>query len=198
MSIDTKQNILNSSLELFLKYGYDGVSMKMIIDKSWISKWWIYHYFSSKEDILEQSVILLVENIIEKKEKIILDKTINPLDKLTKILMFLLNSYLENIDFFVKIHSDKKFLKIVDNIEKCHKFSKMKQLNKILEESMEYIWDDVDWLYIKEKLNLLIFFIFNFWAFVSDYSLDRAQTEIYINILKDLMEKILDLKKWKK
>ncbi|MCQ4636212.1 TetR/AcrR family transcriptional regulator [Anaerovorax odorimutans] len=48
---DTKQRILDSSLELFASRGYSGTSMNDIISQVGISKGSVYWHFKSKEEI---------------------------------------------------------------------------------------------------------------------------------------------------
>ena len=52
----SKQHILETSLELFLKSGYSNVTIKDIIQAAGVSKGAFYHYFASKEDCFEQCV----------------------------------------------------------------------------------------------------------------------------------------------
>jgi AcrR family transcriptional regulator len=50
--IDTRQRILDVSLDLFTDQGYDGTSLRQIAEQLGITKAAIYYYFESKEDIL--------------------------------------------------------------------------------------------------------------------------------------------------
>ena len=49
---DTKTNILRTALLLFLEKGYKDVSYQDLVKKTGLSKGAIYHYFASKEDLL--------------------------------------------------------------------------------------------------------------------------------------------------
>jgi AcrR family transcriptional regulator len=49
---DTRQRILDVSLDLFTEQGYDGTSLRQIAEQLSITKAAIYYYFESKEDIL--------------------------------------------------------------------------------------------------------------------------------------------------
>lgn len=47
-----KTDILNAAIELFDHYGFDKCKMSNIAEKAGMSKGLIYHYFSSKEEVL--------------------------------------------------------------------------------------------------------------------------------------------------
>lgn len=53
---DIQNKILSVAEKLFIKNGYDDTSLKMIADRSYISKSNIYRYYSSKEEIYETLV----------------------------------------------------------------------------------------------------------------------------------------------
>ena len=52
ISLDTRTNILKTALLLFLEKGYKDVSYQDLVKKTGLSKGAIYHYFASKEDLL--------------------------------------------------------------------------------------------------------------------------------------------------
>lgn len=71
-SQDTKQKLLTQALNLFAKQGFDQTSIQQIISASKVSKGAFYHYFSSKEEILDE----IAENYADKALAII-EKTAN-------------------------------------------------------------------------------------------------------------------------
>ena len=82
-SQDTKQNIINASLELFASKGYAGTSMNDIISKVGISKGSVYWHFKSKEEIFVQVVTESYDewiNLIHRE----LSKLSDPIDKLRR------------------------------------------------------------------------------------------------------------------
>jgi AcrR family transcriptional regulator len=52
ISLDTRSNILKTALLLFLEKGYKDVSYQDLVKKTGLSKGAIYHYFASKEELL--------------------------------------------------------------------------------------------------------------------------------------------------
>jgi AcrR family transcriptional regulator len=62
----TKGNIIIAALRLFLLRGYRYVSLSDVANEAGVTKGGIYHYFSSKEELLRISVQFLSEQIEEK------------------------------------------------------------------------------------------------------------------------------------
>jgi AcrR family transcriptional regulator len=52
IATDTRTNILKTALLLFLEKGYKDVSYQDLVKKTGLSKGAMYHYFASKEDLL--------------------------------------------------------------------------------------------------------------------------------------------------
>jgi len=77
-----KQEIISAARDLFLKNEYEKTSMQDIITQLGIAKGTIYHYFNSKEELLDAVVENTVAEYIEKL-KGVLDKTQgNALDRM--------------------------------------------------------------------------------------------------------------------
>ncbi len=57
----TRQLIIDSAFKLFASHGYDQTRMATIAKKAEVSKGLIYHYFSSKEELLETIFEQLVQ-----------------------------------------------------------------------------------------------------------------------------------------
>lgn len=62
----TRENIIMAALRLFLLRGYKSVSLIDVANEAGITKGGIYHYFSSKDDLLHISLHQLVDRL-EKK-----------------------------------------------------------------------------------------------------------------------------------
>ncbi|MEW6254633.1 MAG: TetR/AcrR family transcriptional regulator [Pseudomonadota bacterium] len=66
---DTKrQAILDSSAELFARFGYSGTSITMIADACGVSKALLYHYYSDKEALLFDIISAHLESLIQAVE----------------------------------------------------------------------------------------------------------------------------------
>lgn len=53
---ETRDSIINAAVELFSKNGFDGTSIKNITDRANVNKSLFYHYFKSKDILLEYIV----------------------------------------------------------------------------------------------------------------------------------------------
>ena len=65
LSADKKNRIYQTAVTLFAEYGYDGLSVDMVCDKSSISKGSFFQYFPSKSHLFE-FVILVFDNFLIK------------------------------------------------------------------------------------------------------------------------------------
>jgi AcrR family transcriptional regulator len=100
---DTTRNlILSNALELFAEQGYKGTSITDIAKKAKVSKGLLYNYFSSKQELMEKVVgILLVE--IESTMKV-LNTTKDPFEKIQQLIDVMFDMMLENEKFW-KLYS---------------------------------------------------------------------------------------------
>jgi len=64
-----KQRILESSLELFQKNGYHGVTVEQIVEKANTSKGGFYHYFKSKDELLYEIHDVFISYVIKKAQE---------------------------------------------------------------------------------------------------------------------------------
>jgi AcrR family transcriptional regulator len=69
MSKNRKQELIKLAYELFIKEGYDNVSVDEIITKANIAKGTFYYYFKSKEEMLGQVVEDMTKRKITAAEK---------------------------------------------------------------------------------------------------------------------------------
>jgi len=63
---DLKERIIQSSLELFEKHGYHGVSLNQIVEHCGASKGGFYHYFHSKDELLYVIHDTFITYVLEK------------------------------------------------------------------------------------------------------------------------------------
>lgn len=94
--ISKKDKILNISREFFYTKGYGKTSIQNIIDKAEIAKGTFYHYFKSKEDLLNQFTSREVSGVYDLVYKT-LDMDLNALEKLEMMFKFASNWKSENV-----------------------------------------------------------------------------------------------------
>lgn len=95
---DIKNRILTVSEKLFIKRGYEDTSLKLIAEKSYISKSNIYRYFKSKDEIYEALVGAARAEIINTSDRFftrdfIERYTLDKCDEISAILAKLLSGY---------------------------------------------------------------------------------------------------------
>ena len=68
---DTKQHIMKTALFLFAQSSYKDVTMKDIVEKTGLSKGAVYHYFTSKEQLFQETVeYMFFEKFFTEFEKV--------------------------------------------------------------------------------------------------------------------------------
>lgn len=81
------EEILSAAQELFSEFGYDKVSVQKIIDRVGIAKGTFYHYFASKEELLNELVERFANGLIEDLMVIASDETLTAPQKLNEIML---------------------------------------------------------------------------------------------------------------
>lgn len=71
---ERKNEIITAACQLFLTKGYNRTTMKDVMEKLHIAKGTIYHYFSSKEELLEDVVVSMANEEVQRL-KIIYEQT---------------------------------------------------------------------------------------------------------------------------
>src|SRR3972149_4661855 len=79
---DRKAEIVKAARHLFQTQEYDKTSMQDVIDAVGIAKGTLYHYFKSKEALLEAVIEKIVEETIEQMQASVKKATGNALKKM--------------------------------------------------------------------------------------------------------------------
>jgi len=195
--MQTKENILKTALELFLKKGYEKTSMNEIAGMVGISKPAVYHHFKSKEE--------LAINVIDYFEQKV---TAWNREQTRNLLTFpeFLHFYISSIPIFRKIEDvilDKAtgneismgFNDLILALSKQNETVKNKintifhntqnALKTRIENAQNYnlIRSDLD----AETIAVIIHSIIEGMGMISNFE-DEEQTEIYQNIYDELMK----------
>ncbi|HHD16932.1 MAG TPA: TetR/AcrR family transcriptional regulator [Euryarchaeota archaeon] len=85
---ERRTEIIETAVELFAQHGYDETSVNMIIDRIGIAKGTFYHYFSSKDELLEEIVDLMVEKVEGGVDEISGRDDMNALEKMAELTRF--------------------------------------------------------------------------------------------------------------
>lgn len=84
---ERKSEIVAAACELFLSKGYGSTTMQDVMRKLGIAKGTIYHYFSSKEDLLEAVIDSLAESEMQRLKKVAENIKGNALHRLEQLIM---------------------------------------------------------------------------------------------------------------
>lgn len=79
-----KMEIMETAKKLFYACGYETTSVNQIIAVLGISKGAFYHYFKSKEDLLDEIIGQFIETVITRIKPIVENPQLDPLTKLNQ------------------------------------------------------------------------------------------------------------------
>lgn len=96
----TKQELLKIAYRLFLVNGYENTSVDKIIEEAKIAKGTYYYHFSSKEQMLEEVIEMMLDSYTEKANEI-LNSTLSLPEKAIGII----TSFQPNVDELPIVHT---------------------------------------------------------------------------------------------
>ncbi|MDF9824880.1 AcrR family transcriptional regulator [Breznakia sp. PF5-3] len=84
---ERKNEILDTAEKLFITKGYEKTTINDILKAIGIAKGTFYHYFISKEEVLDAVIMRIIEQDMIVAKKIANRKDIRPFDKMLQILL---------------------------------------------------------------------------------------------------------------
>lgn len=81
------EEIFSAAQTLFAQFGYDSVSVQKIIDRVGIAKGTFYHYFKSKEELLDAMVHRFSQALIADLDDIVSDDSLAADQKLSELMI---------------------------------------------------------------------------------------------------------------
>ncbi|MFX4301770.1 TetR/AcrR family transcriptional regulator [Alicyclobacillus tolerans] len=105
----TAHAILEKAAELFMNYGYEGVSVERVAEECNLTKASIYYHFANKASLFTASMIHLM-NLIENQVKDILSKDMPFLDRLYEISLAYLKIAEPRMEFSTLMREAKPLL----------------------------------------------------------------------------------------
>lgn len=121
-----KTQFIHTAYKLFNQKGYQQTSVQDILDEIGLSRGAFYYYFDSKEDLLEEIALNIVNKQIEIPEKIERRKDLNALEKI--------NEYIRQLIFF-KTESLGRYIPMVTEVYGNNKNLELEK--KVLKKSEE-------------------------------------------------------------
>ncbi|QED38716.1 TetR/AcrR family transcriptional regulator [Antarcticibacterium arcticum] len=113
-----KEQIINTSADLFLSLGFKSVTMDDIAQNMGISKKTIYAHFPTKTKLIEAVTLYVLQKITEGIEEI-KSKSYNPIEELFKIKQFT-TSYLKDEKSSPQFQLEKYYPKIYREVHKSN------------------------------------------------------------------------------
>jgi AcrR family transcriptional regulator len=151
-----RQEILDAASELFVREGYENVSMRRVADKIEYSPTTIYIYFKDKADLLEHVCKETFGRLVERLTKI-MEQPGDPVDRLKKGLIAYIEFGVENPHHYrttfmmtlpegldeKKLHQDNSpgmqaFAFLIQGVTDCIKAGKMRVTN--VELAAQTLW----------------------------------------------------------
>jgi len=104
---ERREEIINAARELFQTKDYDKTTMQDLMKKLNIAKGTIYHYFSSKEEILEAVVEDIVDKELKKKQELMNNDRVKNLPALEKFKIIITEDTIahENENILDSLHN---------------------------------------------------------------------------------------------
>jgi AcrR family transcriptional regulator len=84
--VDTRAELVEAARRLFAREGYDATSVQAIIDAVGVSKGSFYHYFESKESVLDSVVETMTRQALDQVAPLVADATLSAVDKLNRFM----------------------------------------------------------------------------------------------------------------
>ena len=103
---ERRKEIIQAARVLFQEKNYDKMTMQELMEKLNIAKGTIYHYFSSKEDLLESVVEDLMDKELKRKKKLLKSSRCKNLNALEKFKMLVTSDRMseENDQILENLH----------------------------------------------------------------------------------------------
>jgi len=137
---DVRRNeLLDVAQMLFFKKGYDNTSVAAIIDEIGIAKGTFYHYFSSKEDLLDRIIERQVEKINLLIDEVLSNNRLNAVNKLNQVFILIGQYKVEKREVFImmakSLYSDSNIV-LRDKIIKNRVKTVAKKISKIISQGI--------------------------------------------------------------
>jgi AcrR family transcriptional regulator len=140
---EKKQEFLDVALELFYEKGYEKTTINDIINKLGVSKGAFYHYFQSKEDIIETIAIGYADKMSHIIKKILNRTDINAIEKF--------NISIELTQDYKKSESDRR-TKIKGSLRNDENLKLQKKIMDKISEKYVVFYDQIVKEGIEQKL----------------------------------------------
>ena len=98
-----RKKILEKALAVFMDDGFEDATFQKIADRSGITRTILYLYFKNKREIFNYSIKQLLLSVEEKIKTLINDKSMDSVEKLTKVLLAIYKQMEDNRQLLVVV-----------------------------------------------------------------------------------------------
>ncbi|MBN1758922.1 MAG: TetR/AcrR family transcriptional regulator [Chitinispirillaceae bacterium] len=98
---ERKRELLETAQKLFFTKGYEKTSVNDIITAVGIAKGTFYHYFKTKEELLDKLIRQMADSINSGLKEIVASPRLNAIEKLNRFFSFAGNFKLQNKETFI-------------------------------------------------------------------------------------------------
>lgn len=137
---ERKTELLDTAQVLFYQKGYENTSVADIIEAVGIAKGTFYHYFKTKEDLLNQLIERITDTILSQLEIVANDKTLNAIDKFNKFYIDAGNYKKENKQAIIvaaRVFHNENNLRLKDKLLKSVIGKSIPLLTPIIKQGVE-------------------------------------------------------------
>ncbi len=104
---ERRNELIDTAEALFIEKGYDNTTVEEIVRKTEVAKGTFYHYFKSKNEILDAMLNRYIEEINESMSNIASEEGINAVEKIVRVFRFF-GEYRNNRERFIGyIHEER-------------------------------------------------------------------------------------------
>lgn len=104
---ERRNELIDTAEALFIEKGYDNTTVEEIVRKTEVAKGTFYHYFKSKNEILDAMLNRYIEEINESMSNIASKEGINAVEKIVRVFRFF-GEYRNNRERFIGyIHEER-------------------------------------------------------------------------------------------
>ncbi len=131
MRTNNREKILQTARQLFLKMGYNGISMRTIASEAGLTTGAVYFHFKNKMDIYRTICLEATELLITRFKEAVAEQE-KPQNKLISTYDAFITFYNENRDYYNLLMEYKSAYESDDSVERDEVARSMNELMKII------------------------------------------------------------------
>lgn len=132
-----RREILDVAQQLFYQKGYEQTSIQDLLQAIGIAKGTFYHYFQSKQALLEELTDRMVDEVMRLIRAIVEDPALNALEKFTQIYVQSHHWKIDHRDFMLsllRMYYDDENLRLRDQLQRSTMAAAVPLLTTVIEQ----------------------------------------------------------------